>query len=68
MLYLTEADVGELLPMRQAIDLVQAAFARLASGEAINQPRRRLVLPTGSVLHYMAASDGKLSSGMIRVS
>jgi len=59
MLYLTEADVGELLPMRQAIDLVQAAFAHLASETAINQPRRRLVLPTGSVLHYMAASDGK---------
>lgn len=59
MLHLTEADVRELLPMRQAIGLVQSAFERLASGEAINQPRRRLVLPTGSVLHYMAASDGK---------
>jgi ornithine cyclodeaminase/alanine dehydrogenase-like protein (mu-crystallin family) len=59
MLYLTEADARELLPMRRAIDLVQSAFERLASGEAINQPRRRLVLPTGSVLHYMAASDGR---------
>ncbi len=58
MLYLTESDVRALLPMRQAIDLMQAAFERLARGEAINQPRRRLILPTGSVLHYMAASDG----------
>jgi alanine dehydrogenase len=58
MLYLTESDVRALLPMRQAIDLMQLAFERLARGEAINQPRRRLILPTGSVLHYMAASDG----------
>ncbi|PYT22348.1 MAG: ornithine cyclodeaminase [Acidobacteria bacterium] len=58
MLYLTESDVRALLPMCQAIDLMQAAFERLARGEAINQPRRRLILPTGSVLHYMAASDG----------
>jgi len=58
MLYLTESDVRDLLPMSQAIDLMQLAFERLARGEAINQPRRRLILPTGSVLHYMAASDG----------
>src|SRR5204862_989747 len=30
-----------------------------ASGEAINQPRRRLTLPTRSTLHYMAGSDGR---------
>jgi alanine dehydrogenase len=59
MLYLTEKDVRELLPMRVCIDLMQTAFERLATGEAINQPRRRLILPTGSVLHYMAASDGQ---------
>jgi len=58
MLYFTESDVRELLPMREAIHHMQTAFERLATGEAINQPRRRLVLPTGSVLHYMAASDG----------
>jgi ornithine cyclodeaminase/alanine dehydrogenase-like protein (mu-crystallin family) len=38
---------------------MRTAFERLATGEAINQPRRRLVLPTRSVLHYMAASDGR---------
>src|SRR5438105_4343954 len=59
MIYLTEADVRDLLPMRQAVDLMQSAFERLAKGEAINLPRRRLVLPTGSVLHYMAGSDGR---------
>jgi ornithine cyclodeaminase/alanine dehydrogenase-like protein (mu-crystallin family) len=59
MLYLTEKDVRDLLPLAVCIDLMQTAFERLASGEALNQPRRRLILPTGSVLHYMAASDGQ---------
>jgi len=59
MLYLTEQDVRGLLPMKVSIDLMQTAFERLASGDALNQPRRRLILPTGSVLHYMAASDGQ---------
>jgi len=59
MLYLTEQDVRNLLPMADCIELMQTAFERLASGEALNQPRRRLILPTGSVLHYMAASDGQ---------
>jgi len=59
MLYLTEDDVRRLLPMGVAIELMQTAFERLASGEALNQPRRRLILPTGSVLHYMAAGDGQ---------
>ena len=58
MLYFTESDVRDLLSMRDAIGLVRSAFERLAKGEAINQPRRRLILPTGSVMHYMAASDG----------
>jgi ornithine cyclodeaminase/alanine dehydrogenase-like protein (mu-crystallin family) len=59
MLYLSEADVLRHLPMADCVTLMRAAFERLASGNAINQPRRRLVLPTKSVLHYMAASDGK---------
>lgn len=59
MLYLTEKEVQELLPMKDCIGLMQTAFERLASGEAINHPRRRLILPTGSLLHYMAASDGQ---------
>jgi alanine dehydrogenase len=58
MLYFTESDVRELLSMNEAIRLMQTAFERLAKGDAINQPRRRLILPTGSVLHYMAAGDG----------
>ena len=57
-LYLTEGDVERLLPMGESIALVRAAFARLARGEAINHPRRRLILPTRSALHYMAGADG----------
>jgi len=59
LVYLTEQNVRDLLPMPVSIELMQTAFERLASGEALNQPRRRLILPTGSLLHYMAASDGQ---------
>lgn len=59
MLYFTESDIRVMLSMAEAIQLMQQAFERLAAGEAVNQPRRRLILPTGSVLHYMAAGDGR---------
>ena len=58
MLFLTESDVRELLPIAVAIDLMEAMFRRLAVGESQNQPRRRLILPAGAALHYMAAADG----------
>lgn len=54
-LYLSEEDVVSCLPMAKAIELVEGAFRQLADGTAVNQPRRRLLLPAGSVLHYMAA-------------
>lgn len=54
MLYLTEQDVLRFLDMPRAISLVRDAFARLAAGHVVNHPRHRLILPTGSVLHYMA--------------
>jgi alanine dehydrogenase len=54
-LYLSEKDVQDCLPMSKAIELVEEAFRQLADGSAINHPRRRIVLPTRSVLHYMAA-------------
>jgi len=59
MLYFTESDVRRLLPMQDAIRLMREAFTKLASGAAQNQPRRRLILPTGSVLHYMPAADDR---------
>jgi ornithine cyclodeaminase/alanine dehydrogenase-like protein (mu-crystallin family) len=54
-LYISEQEVLACLPMAKAIELVEQAFRRLADGTAINHPRRRVILPTGSVLHYMAA-------------
>ncbi len=54
-LYLSEEDVLAMLPMRKAVELVETAFHQLADGTAVNHPRRRVILPTGSVLHYMAA-------------
>lgn len=55
MLYLREEEVRTLLPMRDALQCVRQAFIELAGGAAANQPRRRLFLPTGSVLHQMSA-------------
>lgn len=59
MIHITEEDVRRLLPMRSAIDCLRSAFLAYAKGEAQNQPRRRLILPTGSMLHSMAGACGK---------
>ncbi len=58
MLYLTEAEVRELLPMGEAIEQTRLAFEALSHGNAQSQPRRRLIVPTGSVLHSMAGAYG----------
>lgn len=58
MLLLSEAEVVRLLPMAEAIGQIRLAFEALARGEAQNQARRRLVLPTGAVLHSMAGARG----------
>src|SRR5690348_5148988 len=57
MLYITEQDVHRFLDMPRAISLMRDAFQGLADGTAVNHPRKRLILPTGSVLHYMAAGN-----------
>jgi len=57
MRYFTEADVLKNLTMPDAIGLVERAFRQLAEGLAINHPRRRVSLPTGATLHYMAGAD-----------
>jgi ornithine cyclodeaminase/alanine dehydrogenase-like protein (mu-crystallin family) len=59
MITITEADVQRLLPMPEAIRLVEDAWRGLAAGTAMHQPRRRLVLPTGAVLHQLAGAYGK---------
>ena len=60
MLYLTEQDVRDLLPMADCVRMMRRAFEALAQGKAQNQPRRRLILEeTGSVLHSMAGAFDK---------
>jgi alanine dehydrogenase len=59
MLNLTEQQVRERLPMREAVRLMREAFSALRAGTAINQSRRRLVLPNGSTLHSMAGAWGR---------
>lgn len=56
-LFLSEADVRELLTMPLALEAVEAAFRRLADGSAILHYRQRLHIPGQSYLHYMAAGD-----------
>ena len=55
-LYLTEQDVAALLEPADAVAAVEECFRRLARGEIVNAPRRRLRLAEGS-LADMAASD-----------
>lgn len=59
MRYFTEDDVRRLLPMNEAIEVLRRAFADFAVGRAAHQPRRRLYLDTGSVLHSMTGAWSK---------
>jgi len=54
MLFLSEADVRNLLPMARVIDLLREGFDAFASDRAQNQPRRRLILPSGASLHSLS--------------
>lgn len=58
MIFLRESEIRQLLPMTKAVELMRDVFGQLRSGAAMNQPRRRLYLPTGSVLHSMAGACG----------
>lgn len=60
-LFLSEADVQELLPMEGALERVEASFVAQHKGRGINRARERIFLPQSS-LHYMAAAlaDEKL--------
>ena len=42
-------------PCRRRSNWWSALFVSSRTARAINHPRRRVILPTGSVLHYMAA-------------
>jgi alanine dehydrogenase len=55
-LYLTESDVDGLLSPADALEVVEASFARMAAGVVENRPRYRLGLE-GGMLAVMAAAD-----------
>lgn len=54
-LFLSEKDVRELFPMKQAIECVEASFVAQHGGTTVNRSRERIFLP-GFSLHYMAAA------------
>ena len=58
-LYLTEAEVGELLTVGEAAAAVEECFRRLARGSVENRPRTRLRLENG-VFAVMSAADEEL--------
>jgi ornithine cyclodeaminase/alanine dehydrogenase-like protein (mu-crystallin family) len=64
-LYLREADVEELLAPADAVEAVEACFARMARGVVENEPRRRLGLEAGR-LHVMAAADLELHRAAVK--
>jgi ornithine cyclodeaminase/alanine dehydrogenase-like protein (mu-crystallin family) len=58
-LYLTEADIAELLTPADAVEAIEACFGRMAAGSVENRPRYRLGLEEGA-LAVMAAADLEL--------
>jgi alanine dehydrogenase len=58
-IYLTEAEVADLLTPADALDAVEGCFRRLAAGAIQNRPRTRLPVEDG-VFAVMAAADEEL--------
>ena len=58
-LFLAEADVVDLLEPADALPVIEASFARLAAGTALNLPRARMALDDG-YFAVMAATDTEL--------
>ena len=54
VLYLSDADVQALLPMRACIDVLERAFADAARGLTESRPRQHLSLPAGGFHRVMA--------------
>ena len=55
-MYLSDKDVGELLPMAECIDVLDKLFSYAGAGMAENVPRSRIRLP-GGFLHFMAGAS-----------
>jgi alanine dehydrogenase len=58
-LYLTEADVTDLLTPRDALEAIEECFRRLARGAVLNRPRERMHVEDGTFA-VMSAADAEL--------
>ncbi len=63
-LYLTEADVGNLLGPADALEAVEGSFRRLAAGEVDNRPRIRQRLEGGAFAVMSAVDRGLGFAGL----
>jgi len=59
VLHIDEATVRRLLPMEKAVAVLEQVFEEWRNGKAQNQPRRRLRMPSGAVLHALAGANEK---------
>ncbi|MXY46094.1 MAG: ornithine cyclodeaminase family protein [Chloroflexi bacterium] len=55
-LYLTEAEVNQILTMELTLETVEQAFRLLSDGGATNSPRSRIRLPAGGLFNFMCAA------------
>ncbi|HET9322293.1 MAG TPA: ornithine cyclodeaminase family protein [Gaiellaceae bacterium] len=63
-LYLTEAEVADLLTPADALDAVEGSFRRLAAGEVDNKPRHRHPLEGGAFAVMSAVDRGLGFAGL----
>jgi ornithine cyclodeaminase/alanine dehydrogenase-like protein (mu-crystallin family) len=64
MLYLTEAEVAELVTPADALDAVEGSFRRLAAGEVDNVPRQRTRWEGGFLAVMWAVDSGLGLAGL----
>ena len=65
MIRVTEEQVRKAVNMQDAMALVERGLLRMASGVAVNHPRRRVQMNTRTLLHYMAGGDNE--SGLVGI-
>jgi ornithine cyclodeaminase/alanine dehydrogenase-like protein (mu-crystallin family) len=71
-LILSNADVENLLPMRECIESFEAAYVALAEGRALTRTRSDCIVPTGrdDALYSLKSMDGvipELGVGAVRI-
>ena len=63
-LYITESEVEALFTMEDALEVVEQVFVARASGEAHNEPRRRLPTSSGAYNVMFATWPGHHTAGL----